>query len=84
MKNNLILDVKNLLCKKEVILSKDEILQVALFAIQNGIVKIDSENICGVNEINSIELLNNGILKIDNQYEQHTILVKPYYYKEES
>ncbi len=40
MKNNLILDVENLLCKKEVILSKDEILQVALFAIQNGILKL--------------------------------------------
>jgi len=51
MKNNLILDVKNLLCKKEVILSKDEILQVALFAIQNGIVKFElmdfeNKNIC--------------------------------------
>ena len=40
MKNNLILDVENLLCKKEVILSKDEIVQVALFAIQNGILKL--------------------------------------------
>jgi len=40
MKDNLILDVENLLCKKEVILSKDEILRVALFAIQHGIVKL--------------------------------------------
>ena len=51
MKNNLILDVENLLCKKEVILSKNEILQVALFAIQNGIVKFElmnfeNQNIC--------------------------------------
>jgi len=51
MKNNLILDVENLLCKKEVILSKDEILQVALFAIQNEILKFElmdfeNQNIC--------------------------------------
>ena len=40
MANDLILDVENLLCKKEVILSQDEIVKVALFAIQNGIIKL--------------------------------------------
>jgi len=40
MKNNLIIDVDNLLCKKEVILSKEDIIQVALFALQNNILKL--------------------------------------------
>ena len=40
MKNNLIIDVDNLLCKKEVILSKEDIVQVALFAIQSNILKL--------------------------------------------
>jgi hypothetical protein len=57
MKNNLILDVENLLCKKEVILSKDEILQVALFAIQNSILKL---SICENGEHSNIGELENG------------------------
>lgn len=76
-------DINNLFAKKEVVISKKEIIEIVYFAIQNGIVTVESENICGVNEENSIKLLHDGVLKIDIENEQHTILLKPFDYIED-
>lgn len=40
MNNRITFDVENLLCKKEVVLSKDEINKIVLFAIKNKIVDV--------------------------------------------
>jgi len=84
MKNNLILDVENLLCKKEVILSKNEIVKVTLFAIQNGIVKVETQNTNDETDKNYIELQPAGFLKLGyNDTNGIEVIVKPFDYKEE-
>jgi pyridoxine 5'-phosphate synthase PdxJ len=39
-KDTLTLDINNLLCSKQVTISKDEIIKITLFAIQNKLVNI--------------------------------------------
>jgi hypothetical protein len=39
-KDKLILDINNLLCKKEVIIGQEEIIKITLFAIKNKLIDI--------------------------------------------
>lgn len=84
MNNNIKFDISNLFAKKEVLISKSEIVEIVYFAIQNGIVKVEAQNTNDETDENYIELQATGLLKLGyNDTNGIEVLIKPFDYKEE-
>ena len=77
-------DISNLFAKKEVIISKEEIVEIVYFAIQNGIVKVEVTQCNDVEaDENFIELQATGVMKLGYTSAVENVLIKPFDYKEE-
>jgi len=74
-------DVSNLFAKKEVLISKDEIVEIVHFAIQNGIVKIETQSM-DVEEDENYMRLEDRVLRLGFTNTVENILIKPFDYKD--
>jgi len=75
-------DINNLFAKKEVLISKDEIVEIVHFAIQNGIVKVETQTMDVEADENYI-LLENKVLRLGYEDTVENVLIKPFDYKDE-
>jgi len=75
-------DVSNLFAKKEVLISKDEIVEIVHFAIQNGIVKIETQTM-DVEADDNYMRLEDRVLRLGFTNTVENILIKPFDYKED-
>lgn len=81
---NIKFDISNLFAKKEVLISKEEIVEIVYFAIQNGIVKVEVTQTNDVEaDENFIELQATGVMKLGYMDAVENVLIKPFDYKED-
>jgi len=83
MKNSHInFDINNLFAKKEVLISKEEIVEIVWFAIQNGIVNlhVDTMDVCN-DDGDTIEFEDDGLMRLRFKDHIHNIMVVPFDHK---
>lgn len=76
-------DINNLLCKKEVVLSKQEIVQIVKFAIINKIVEIEVQSMDVEADDNHIQQESGDVLRICFEDTVENVLIKPFDYKDD-
>ena len=80
--NKIKFDINNLFAKKEVLISTEEIIEIVHFAIQNKIVKVETQAMDVCADETCIEL-EDRVLRLRYTDTVENVLIKPFDYKED-